>query len=69
MSREINQKHLKNQIEIENLIEEAVINASARREQLLNDSEDMADLSDTEKQAIAGGQIRIILGYFPIKIQ
>lgn len=69
MSREINQKQLKNQIEIENLIEEAVIHASARREQLLNGNEDMSDLSDEEKRAIAGGQIRIILGYFPFEIK
>ncbi len=67
MSKEINQRHLKNQIEITDLIAEAVDHASARRNQVLDAQESLSELSDEEEKGINGG-LRIILGYFPVDI-
>ncbi|MEH1929429.1 MAG: hypothetical protein V7K14_14125 [Nostoc sp.] len=67
MSKEMNQRHLKSQIEIADLIAEAVDHASARRNQVLDTQESLSELSDEEKKGINGG-LRIILGYFPITI-
>jgi len=63
MSKERNQRHLKNQIEITDLIAEAVIHASARRNQFLDAEESLSELSDEEKKGIHGGLLpRIIIG-------
>lgn len=63
MSREMNQKHLKNQIEITDLIAEAVIHASARRNQVLDVEESLSELSEEEEKGIHGGLLpRIIIG-------
>jgi hypothetical protein len=62
MSMNINQKHLRSQIEITNLIEEAVVNASARRNQVVEE-DSLSELSEEEKKNITGGGIldRIII--------
>lgn len=66
MSSNINQRQIKSQIEITDLIEEAVVNASARRSQVLDAKEPLSELSDEEEKGIIGGLIKpIILGYFP----
>jgi hypothetical protein len=63
MSKEINQRHLKSQIEIADLIAEAVDNASARRNQVLDTQESLSELSDQDEKAINGGlSFRIIIG-------
>ncbi len=67
MSKQINQRHLKNQIEITDLITEAVDHASARRNQVLDAQESLSELSDEEEKGINGG-LRIILGYFPVDV-
>ena len=59
MSMDIHQKYLKSQIEITNLIEEAVVNASARRNQVLDAQEPLSELSEEEEKGITGG-IRIV---------
>ncbi|MBG1263353.1 hypothetical protein F8S20_31845 [Nostoc sp. BAE] len=53
----IHQKHLKSQIEITNLIEEAVMNASARRNQVLDVQESLSELSEEEQKNITGGGV------------
>ncbi|MBD2415001.1 MAG: hypothetical protein KME52_20125 [Desmonostoc geniculatum HA4340-LM1] len=53
----IHQKHLTNQIEISNLIEEAVVNASARRNQVLDTQEVLSELSEDEQKNITGGGV------------
>jgi hypothetical protein len=62
MSMNINQKHLRSQIEITNLIEEAVVNASARRNQVVEE-DSLSELSEEEEKNIRGGGIldRIII--------
>ncbi|WP_230967480.1 hypothetical protein [Nostoc commune] len=57
MSMNIHQKHLKSQIEITNLIEEAVMNASARRNQVLDVQESLSELSEEEQKNITGGGV------------
>jgi hypothetical protein len=50
----MNQRHFKNPIEITDLITEAVVHASARRNQ--DDAKDtLSELSDEEKKGINGG--------------
>lgn len=61
MSMDIHQKYLKSQIEITNLIEEAVVNASARRNQVLDAEEPLLELSEDDQKGITGG-LRIVLG-------
>jgi hypothetical protein len=62
MSMNINQKHFRSQIEITNLIEEAVANASARRNKVVEE-DSLSELSEEEKKNITGGGIldRIII--------
>lgn len=55
------QRQLKSQIEITNLIEEAVVNASARRNQVLDAKELLLELCEDDEKGITGGQ-RIVLG-------
>ena len=55
MSKEMNQRHLKNQIEIADLIAEAVEHASARRNQVLDTEESLSELSEQDKKGINGG--------------
>ncbi|MEA5603409.1 hypothetical protein [Nostoc sp. UHCC 0252] len=63
MSMNIHQKHLTSQIEITNLIEEAVVNASARRNQASDAEETLLELSEEEEKNIRGG-VRIVIGGF-----
>ncbi|XHR81071.1 MAG: hypothetical protein ACFKPT_22925 [Gloeotrichia echinulata GP01] len=69
MSSEMNQRQLKNHIEITDLIAEAVVNASARRHQGLDAEESLSELSDEEEKTISGGLSKpiIIMGYFPLE--
>lgn len=55
MSMNIHQKHLTSQIEITNLIEEAIVNASARRNQVL-EQDSLSELSEEEQKNIMGGE-------------
>lgn len=55
------QSQIRSQIEITNLIEEAVVNASARRTQVLYAKESLLELSEDDAKGIMGGQ-RIVLG-------
>jgi hypothetical protein len=61
MSMSIHHKHLTSQIEITNLIEEAVVNASARRKQVL-EQESLSELSEEEQKNITGGRTIMIGG-------
>ncbi|MEH1901150.1 hypothetical protein [Nostoc sp.] len=61
MSKEMNQRHLKSQIEIADLIAEAVDHASARRNQVLDTEESLSELSEQDKKGINGG-FRITTG-------
>lgn len=61
MSMDINQTKFNSQIEITDLIAEAVINASARRNQVLDAKEPLSELSENDEKSIAGGQ-RIVVG-------
>jgi hypothetical protein len=54
MSMSNHQKYLTSQIEITNLIEEAVLNASARRKQVLDAQEPLSELSEEEQKNIMG---------------
>lgn len=65
MSMDINQRKFNGQIEITDLIAEAVQNASARRNQVLDAKEPLSELSGEETKGINGG--RFVLGYFPIE--
>ncbi|MEI1377242.1 hypothetical protein PQG02_11295 [Nostoc sp. UHCC 0926] len=67
MSSEMNQRYIKSQMEITDLIAEAVVHASARRNQVLDAQESLSELSDEEEKDINGG-FRIIFGYFPVDI-
>lgn len=60
MPKESKKSKEMNQIQITDLIGEAVANASARRNQL-------SDLSQEEKKNIHGGYI-IVMGYFPTDV-
>jgi hypothetical protein len=53
MSMSNHQKYLTSQIEITNLIEEAVVNASARRKQVL-EQDSLSELSEEEQKNIMG---------------
>ncbi len=67
MSSEINQRKFNNQIEIADLIGEAVQNASARRNQAIDAEESFLDMSGEETKAISGGTIGTIrMGYFAV---
>ncbi|MBN3879076.1 MULTISPECIES: hypothetical protein [unclassified Nostoc] len=61
MSMNIHHKHLTSQIEITNLIEEAVLNASARRKQGLDPQEPLSELSEEEEKNITGGALRDVI--------
>ncbi|MBE8964805.1 hypothetical protein IQ277_00660 [Nostocales cyanobacterium LEGE 12452] len=52
----IHHKHLTSQIEITNLIQEAVVNASARRKQVL-EQDSLSELSEEEQKNITGSGI------------
>ncbi len=69
MSKEANQRQIKNQIEVTDLIAEAVVQASARRNQILDGEESLSELSDEQGKAINGGLLKppIIFGYFPVE--
>ena len=56
MSINIHQKHLTSQIEITNLIEEAVVNASARRKPVLEQNS-LSELSEEEQKNITGSGV------------
>ncbi len=56
MSMNIPHKHLTSQIEISNLIEEAVVNASARRKQVL-EQDSLSELSEEEEKNVTGGGV------------
>ncbi|MEH2178225.1 hypothetical protein [Nostoc sp.] len=49
-------KHFTSQIEITNLIEEAVVNASARRRQVLEQNS-LSELSEEEQKNITGSGV------------
>ena len=71
MSVNINQRKFNSQIEITDLIAEAVQNASARRNQVLDAKEPPLAFSEEEAKGIMGGQVGkldyyIIAGMFPI---
>lgn len=66
----INQRKFNSQIEITDLIAEAVQNASARRNQVLNTKEPLLAFSEEDAKGIMGGQVgksdyTIIFGMFP----
>ncbi|MDZ8032644.1 MAG: hypothetical protein RMY64_24070 [Nostoc sp. DedQUE08] len=56
MSMNIHHKYLTSQIEITNLIEEAVVNASARRKQVLEQNS-LSELSEEEQKNITGSGV------------
>ncbi|MEH2081625.1 MAG: hypothetical protein V7K89_16965 [Nostoc sp.] len=56
----IHHKYFTSQIEITNLIEEAVVNASARRKQGLDVQEPLSELSEEERN-ITGGALRDVI--------
>lgn len=63
---DINQRKFNIQIEITDLIVEAVQNASARRNQVLDAKDPLWDLFGEETKGIKGGQIPFYrMGYFP----
>ncbi len=51
---DINQRKFNSQIEITDLIEEAVKNASARRSQVIEAQEFLVELSEEEKRIMGG---------------
>ncbi|PSB27519.1 hypothetical protein [Chlorogloea sp. CCALA 695] len=57
MSANINQRKCNSQIEITDLIAEAVQNASARRNQVLDAKEPLLAFSEEEANGIMGGQV------------
>jgi hypothetical protein len=52
-----NQRKYHGQIEITDLIAEAVSNAAARRNQVLDSEEPLSSLSDEQAKSVTGGQI------------
>lgn len=54
---DIDQRKFNNQIEIADLIAEAVQNASARRNQVLEPKEPLLIFSEEEAKGIVGGQV------------
>jgi len=61
-----NQRKSHGQIEITDLVAEAVSNAAARRNQVLDSEESLSPLSDEQAGAVMGGRIppdRIAMGY------
>lgn len=69
MSVDINQRKFNSPIEITDLIAEAVQNASARRNQVLDAKEPLLTFSEEEAKGIMGGQVAkpdyITAGIFP----
>lgn len=57
MSTDINQKKFNSQIEITDLVVEAVQNASARRNQVLDGKEPLLTFSEEEAKGVMGGQV------------
>jgi phage terminase large subunit-like protein len=57
------QKKYHTQIEITDLIAEAVSNATARRNQVLDSEEFLSALSDEQTRSLSGGQFSIISDY------
>jgi len=63
-----NQRKSHGQIEITDLVAEAVSNAAARRNQVLDSEESLSPLSDEQARAVTGGRIPpdlIAMGYMP----
>ena len=61
-----NQRKSHGQIEITDLVAEAVSNAAARRNQVLDSEESLSPLSDEQAGALMGGQVPpdlIAMGY------
>ncbi len=61
-----NQRKSHGQIEITDLVAEAVSNAAARRNQVLDSEESLSPLSDEQAGAVTGGQVPpdlIAMGY------
>ena len=61
-----NQRKYHGQIEITDLVAEAVSNAAARRNQVLDSEESLSPLSDEQAGAVTGGQLPpdlIAMGY------
>ena len=61
-----NQRKYHGQIEITDLVAEAVSNAAARRNQVLDSEESLSPLSNEQAGAVVGGQIPpdlIAMGY------
>lgn len=56
-----NQRKYNSQVEINNLVGDAVKNVVARRSQALDSEDTLSALSDEEARSIAGGQIGPIL--------
>lgn len=52
------QRKYHSQIEITDLVAEAVFNAVARRNQALNSEESLSPLSDEQVGSVIGGQVR-----------
>ena len=61
-----NQRKYKGQVEINDIIGDAVNNAVARRNQAINSENALLDLPNEEATNIIGGLLQpIIVGYFP----
>ncbi|MFW9262721.1 hypothetical protein A4S05_16960 [Nostoc sp. KVJ20] len=66
---EAKEKKYNSQIEISDLIDDAVKNAVARRNEVLDSEETLLSMSDEEARSVAGGVsklVPVILGKFPI---
>ena len=62
MSMNIHSKNFNNQVEIANLITEAVKNASSRRNQVLDAEEPLSDLPGEDAKGITGGLAPLTCG-------
>lgn len=68
---EAKERKYNSQIEINDLIDDAVKNAVTRRNEVLDSEEALLSMSDEEAKSVAGGEsklVPIILGKFPITI-
>ncbi|MEH1872691.1 hypothetical protein [Nostoc sp.] len=64
---EAKERKYNNQIEINDLIDDAVKNALTRRNEVLDSEEALLAMSDEEAKSVAGGASKlVILGKFPI---
>lgn len=60
----VNQRSYKNQVKINDLIDDAVNNAVARRHQVIDSQDALSALSDEEAGSIAGGSVLGDIIYF-----